>query len=387
MGLKRVSALRRYDYPDYAYDVVGWAVRTELDGAKVGEVEDLVVTEEGEPRYLDVDLGFLKKHVLIPLERAHADPVDKVVLVERLRADDFKSVPPLTHDLDDLTLDYERRLSEAYRTDVPASPRVGASGHVEDRLVRLGSMDGFRVRGDEDPRGWKVIAGDGTELGKTVDLVIDRNTLRAAYLLASIDEKGHDLERIGRHALIPIERVRLTDNKRVLVDGLFARDLARYPVYGGLPIETSVLDRIESFFDRLIGADAAAANVTTRQSVMGGPARHPRTFFGTHQTVEARVQEYRIADRETTTGVGSAEARGVARPLDRDRGELDSDEGRTLEADHPVLVRDTRAAGGDEREGVTVKSGDSEIRIRLRGDDIVIERQPPLESDVEPPPA
>lgn len=351
MGLKRVSALRAYDHPEYAYDVVGWTVRTEIDGAKVGKVDDLVVAEDGEPRYLDVDLGFLKKHVLLPLERAHADPVDRVVIVERMSAEHFEAVPPLTHDPEELTLDYERRLSEAYRLDLGAE-RAGAitAGEVDDRFVRLGSMEGFRVRGDEDPRGWKVLAGDGVELGKAVDLLVDRDSLRATYLLASIDEKGHELERIGRHVLIPIERVRLTDNKKVLVDGLFARDLARYPVYGGVPVETSLLDRIGDFFERLIGTDAAAADVTARRQVLSGPSRHPRAFYGTSAPV-------------------ARDATFVDEALDR----------------RPRVVDEGVRDADVESDAVTVKSGDREIRIRLRGDDIVIERQPAPEREAEPP--
>ncbi len=381
MGLKRVSALQEYEYPEYAYDVADWTVRTELDGSKVGKVDDLVVAPDGEPRYLDVDLGFLKKHVLLPLDRAHADPVDKVVIVERMSAEDFESVPPLTHDPDELTLDYERRLSEAYRIDARAERAEAAGVDVEDRFVRLGCMDGFRVRGDDDPRGWKVIAGDGVELGKAVDLLVDRDSLRAAYLLAAIDEKGHDLERIGRHVLIPIERVRLTEGKKVLVDGLFARDLPRYPVYGGLPVESSLLDRIGAFFERLIGTDAAAADVTVRGQVPSGPARHPRAFFGTSAPAPAPVD----------VDVDEDAARERDLPLTGRETVVDE----ALDRRPRVRARDERDArevryATDEVEGdaVTVRSGDREIRIQLRGDDIVIERQPAPEREVvEPPPA
>lgn len=387
MGLRRISAMQKYDFPDYAYDVTGWTVRTENDGAKVGKVDDLVVAEGGEPRYLDVDLGFLKKHVLVPLELAHADPVDKVIIVERMTAERFESVPALSHDPSDLTLDYERRLAEAYRIHPVVERDRSADVDVEDRFVRLGAMEGFQIRGDADPRGWKVIAGDGTDLGKAVDLLIDRDSLRAAYLLAAIDEKGHGLERIGRHVMVPIERVRLTDNKKVLIDGLFARDLARFPVYTGLPVETSLLDRIGNFFERLIGTDAAAADVTARRAVLSGPSRHPRAFYGT--TVgEPRVERVDLdpapAEPVDVDLDGTPERGGRLIATERETVVDEALDRRTEVLDDDVLAAD---AGSD---AVTVRNGDREIRIHLRGDDIVIEKQPTVrttERELEPPPA
>ena len=379
MGLRRVSALRDYDYPGYAYDVTGWTVRTQVDDAKVGKVDDLVVAEDGEPRYLDVDLGFLKKHVLVPLEHAHADAVDEVILVERMSAADFESVPALTHDPADLTLDYERRLTEAYRTGEADVSRGALGDRTSDQLVRLDGMDGFHIRGEDDPRGWKVIGGDGGVVGKAADLLIDRESLRAAYLLVEVDEKGHRLERIGRHLLIPIERVRLTDNHRVLVDGLFARDVGRYPVYGGLPVPDDALDRIGNFFQGLIGADAALADVGTRPYGTG-PARHPRAFFGTSSPTAGRGVEERdvleergpLGTREDLADRDFAEREVVrARDVDRD---IDTERERVVAtpvADRPATERPTRVG-----DAVTLESGDREIRIRLRGDDIVIERRP-----------
>ncbi|HSM36770.1 MAG TPA: PRC-barrel domain-containing protein [Longimicrobiales bacterium] len=349
MGLRRISTLDAYDFPAYAYDVRGWTVRTQLDDSKVGKVDDIVVAADGSPRYLVVDLGFLKKHVLVPLEYAHADAVEEFVVVERMSAADFESVPSFEDDMDNLTLDYERRLAEAYRVPV-VEHRPVYEEDIVDRLVRLDGMDGFRIRGEEDPRGWKVIAGDGRTLGRAVDLVVDRDSMRAAYLIASVDEKGLSLERIGRHVLIPIERVRLTDNKKVLIDGLFARDLQRYPVYGGLPIPTSVIDRIEAFFEGLIGRDAAAADVSARRPYESSPARHPRVFFGTSAPVTDRDE-----------------------PLVEDSVVYEDDpaleDGIAFEDDGPAVATVDRTD-----EGVTVQSGDHEIRIRLRGDDIVIER-------------
>lgn len=343
MGLQRVSTLQEYRYPEYAYDVRGWTVRTERDGRKVGTVDDVIVTEAGEPRYLDVDMGFLKKHVLVPLDRAFTESADRVVIVEGLEASAFEDIPAFRREPGELTLDYERRLADAYGGIHGRRP-VAAEPERDERFVRLDEMRDFRVKGDEDPRGWKIVSGDGNVLGKAVDLLIDRDTMRAGYLLAAIDEKKLDLERIGRHVLVPIERVRLTDDKRVLLDGLFARDVARYPVYAGVPVERDLLDRIGGFFDRLLGEDAAGVDVTAGSPAYY-PTRHPRKFFGT-TTVPAAPATESVTHFDEGGPVGVIDA-GHAYP-------------DTVESD-----------------AVTLREGDTAVRVVLRGGDIIIERRGP----------
>ena len=84
--MERLSHLRDYDVGRNMPDPRGWTV-VNREGSTVGEVKDLVVdTERMTATYLDVeldtkaiDLRDNDPHVLVPVERAHADGKHVVV--------------------------------------------------------------------------------------------------------------------------------------------------------------------------------------------------------------------------------------------------------------------------------------------------------------------
>lgn len=308
--------------PDAAYDVRGWEVRTEPDDATVGSVDDMLVDDHGTPRYLDVELEESGRHVLVPLARAHADRDDERVWVEGLREEQLEQLPDYDHDADSVTPEYEERLEEDYRRVVRGEAPEGPAD--EGRLVRLGAIEDLQVsEADTDPRGWTVVTGDGTEIGEVAELIVDRREMTARYLDVAVDEEILELEPVDRHVLIPVSRTRLhADDEYVSVDGLFARDLKDYPPYAGLPLAR---DREREIDEIYVSEEEAGKR---RWSDPG--ARH---FFG-WQGRPARPEE-RI-----------------------ERGE---DEARAGEPRR-------------EKKTATVPTGDGEVRIRVRGDDIIIEK-------------
>ena len=42
-------------------------------------------------------------------------------------------------------------------------------------------------RGDPDPRGYKVLAGDGRAIGDVEDLIVDTSALKVRYLVVDLD--------------------------------------------------------------------------------------------------------------------------------------------------------------------------------------------------------
>jgi hypothetical protein len=110
--------------------------------------------------------------------------------------------------------------------------------------------DEYEVAG-VDPRGWDVVTADGQTVGEVKELLMDPGAMKARFLDVSVDEKKLDLERVDRHILLPAERVRLERNKkRVVVGGLLAGDVARYPQYGGLPVQSRSARELDEFFER-----------------------------------------------------------------------------------------------------------------------------------------
>jgi hypothetical protein len=320
-------------HPD-AFDVRGWEVRTEVDDDKAGSVEDVLMDSAGTPHLLDVDLGGLSRHVLLPLTQAWADASRRVVWIEGIARDDLKRMPSYDHRPEALTSELEAKLVDDYEAVATGTARRKAAARPENgRLVRMGKGREFHVsKGSSDPRGWKVLGGDGAKLGKVVELIVDREDMRVRYLDLDVDERKHKLELIDRHVLVPVERARL-DHKRksVILDGLFARDLATYPVFTGLPLAKGLEDDVMS---RYRGQGPRA------QGWVDGAAR--RFFGGSRQRA--------ILATPPAPPKGSPELpRAVAEPA------------------HPALAEGETVMRPEEGE---------EVRIRVSGGDIIIEKHP-----------
>src|SRR5581483_2482259 len=133
--------------------------------------------------------------------QAWADASRRVVWVEGLCRDDLKRMPSYDHRPDALTAEFETKLVDDYAAIATSAQRRSATARAtNDRLVRLGKGKEFHVaKGSSDPRGWKVVGGDGTKLGKVIDLVVDREALSVRYLDVDVDEQDLKLEEIDRH--------------------------------------------------------------------------------------------------------------------------------------------------------------------------------------------
>lgn len=255
MAMRPISRMDDFSFPPDAWDVRGWIVRTRPDEEKVGKVEDMLLDHAGGLRYLDVNLGFLKKHVLVPLDHAWADRDDKVVWIETLTKERLHDVPEYALDPESLDAGYERRLDNIYGGTTATAHRdlVAPDLNVEEQLElrRLGDIeDDYRVAGD-DPRKWDVVTGDGRTVGHVVELMIDPGSMKARYLDVALDEDALDLEPVDRHVLIPADMVRLERKKKdVVVAGLLSGDMAGYPQYPGLPFRHRQAKQIQDYVGR-----------------------------------------------------------------------------------------------------------------------------------------
>lgn len=263
MALRPLSRTSDFAFPEDAWDVRGWNVRTDVDDEKVGSVDDMLLDHTGRLRYLDVDLGFLKKHVLVPLDRARADRQTETVRVEGMSKERLEAIPEYALDPETLDEAYERRLDAVYgRTRTSGgygTITTGVDPEAPIDLQRMGKLEGnYRVAGD-DPRGWKVVTGEGQKVGKVAELLMERGSMKARFLDVAVDEKSLEMEPVDRHVLLPAERVRLDRGKKqVVVSGLLAGDLADYPQYGGLPVTEGAARSLDDAFER-VGTDPTDA--------------------------------------------------------------------------------------------------------------------------------
>lgn len=245
MTLVPVSQRLGYRFPDGSIDVRGWRVISQ-DGKEVGEVHDLLVDDAGTPRYLDVDLGLFRKHVLLPIGQGFADRDEQVVRVPGLARDQFEAIPAYHHDLTRLTREYEAGLvaayssayaEERYRPRPPYAGAVYGPSELETpvhptgppALAPLSRLHDFRIpEGEPDPRGWSVAAADGAVIGRVADLLVDTAALEVRYLLCAVEAPGAPARRV----LVPTDAVRLDASRQtVRLKDLSPDQLALLPTY------------------------------------------------------------------------------------------------------------------------------------------------------------
>lgn len=118
-----------YD-PDYRAslgdsDLKGMGVYTQAD-EKIGTINDVLVDEDGQFRYLVVDLGFwiFGKQVLLPVGRSQIDQGSDRVYAIGMTREQAEHLPEFSDRLA-IDYDYEEKVRGVYRT-----PAVGASTNV-----------------------------------------------------------------------------------------------------------------------------------------------------------------------------------------------------------------------------------------------------------------
>ncbi|MBW3552863.1 MAG: PRC-barrel domain-containing protein [Gemmatimonadetes bacterium] len=237
MALTRVSGRERHDFGE-GYDVRGREVRTDVDDEKVGKVDDVLVDDNGSPRYLDVDLGFLKKHVLLPVGHARTSRDEDVVRVRGMVKEDFETIPEAIEG--EVDRRYETRLAGAYDARLSGDRAYGRPMYIgwSDRsrtvtppesVERVDQLQNVDVaEGQPDPRGWVVVTADGERVGRVDHLVGDTDAMKVRYL--SVDVAGGS----DRKVLIPTGYVDLdTDANEVRLNALESENVRRLPEYQG----------------------------------------------------------------------------------------------------------------------------------------------------------
>lgn len=228
-------------------DVRGWAVLTGDDGERAGTVHDLLLDREGRPLYLDVDLGVLRKHVLVPIGHARAEPRRRVVRLPGLTRDRLEQIPAWEHRLAQLTREFEDGLATAYARaygDLRRRPRPPWAGAIygpselespvrvegAPAFALLSRLPGHRIADREpDPRGWPVRTADGGDVGAVDDLVVDTTALKVSHLaVRTTDAAG------GERILVPAAFVHLDPGHRIVRLDLDSSDaLEEFPVWDG----------------------------------------------------------------------------------------------------------------------------------------------------------
>ena len=271
-------------------EFVGWDV-VDAAGEKAGTVADLLIDGSGRVRFVDVEYGFPRKHVLIPQERMQWG--ERRLIIDAWAREGLAGLPPYdpSRALDRGMLEEMRRVFPAvYDPDADAW-RAPVTGDA--RIIPLSKSRDFRLeKGAPDLRGWNVFGADGDRLGVVSQLLVDPGALKVRYLDVDVHE---DLFRLrdDRHVLIPLERADLRERgKDVWVEHLPTAALALLPAYTGGPVGPALEQAVEDAFSEG-GAPQLAPGKDgfVREEFIGEPLAGEEEYFE-----EDRLPERDLSD-------------------------------------------------------------------------------------------
>ncbi len=208
-------------------DLVGWDV-TDREGAKIGDLADLLFGRDGKIRYVSVNLGLFRKQVLVPARVLQWSPA--AIVVSPWTSAQVKALP--AYEGEPLTAAVLEEMERAHPRFYGDAPAVSDSG--EHRIVPLSEARDFRLaRGAPNPRGWTVFAGDNERVGVVKDMLVDPVAMKIRFISVDLADDLFNL-REDRHVLVPMETVELRERGQdAWVQGATATQIAALHAYTG----------------------------------------------------------------------------------------------------------------------------------------------------------
>ncbi len=225
-------------------DFVGWAV-LDAAGDRIGKVDELLIDRRGVVRYLDVDLGMFRGHVLLPVSQVDWGEGALVSRWSKAQVGMLPSYDPKHALTADVLNELERAHPRFYGDGAEAPLAIPG----EARVVPLSQARDFKlVGGAPDLRGWNVFAADRQRVGTVKDMLVDPSAMRVEYLAVDLADDLFSLKE-DRHVLIPTEAVDLQERGNdVWIRGVDTREVARLPAYTGGAVDPLVEERVKAAF-------------------------------------------------------------------------------------------------------------------------------------------
>lgn len=227
-------------------DLVGWDV-VDRAGEKIGTVSDILIDRRGKIRYLDLEYGLPRKHVLMPEEQLEWG--DRSFIVGRWAREDVRMLPAYDPQraLDTRALDEMRGAYPWFYSADADEWRSSPAG--EDRVVPLADAKGFKLqKGAPDLRGWNVFGSDGERVGTVDHMLVDPAALKIRYISVDLHDDLFVLKD-DRRVLIPLEQVDLKERGNdAWVKGATAAEIAALPAYLGGAVHPAMGRAIERVF-------------------------------------------------------------------------------------------------------------------------------------------
>lgn len=271
---------------------------------------------------------------------------------------------------------------------------------AEPRVAALGDLGDFQIAdGYPDPRGWRVIASDGTEIGTVHDLIVDTGAMRTRYLDVRLsDLPAFDrIETEERDVLVPVGAAQLAeDDDEVMLASMTAEQAAALPAYTHGEItreyENSVRGAVPAVGATTTGATSAGAGAVGAASAGDFYAHEhfdDRRFYGRN-----RAERAEHADTTPTSDKDEARMIRSEEELDVTKRKVSAGEAtlhKTVETEHvhePVTVQreevtiERRPVRADAASNTTISSDENEIRIPVMEEEVVVEKRPVVKEEI-----
>ena len=305
MAYSALSQFNDASFPSTLTDVRGFEVRTRDDDRKVGKVDDLVCTPDGQLRYLDVDLGgfFDPRHVVVPVGSAQVDRSNDVVWITGMTKEQIKALPDYTGDASTITTSYESSVRGVHGRDVNDADLYDQGRFYADR----GGADARNARivlseeqlsiGKRQVQAGEVSIGKRVEtehVRESVPVTREEVTIERHPISADAAASSRDLS-IGEDSIrVPLMREEVVAEKRVV------------------PTEEVVLNKRSVTEERVVEEDLRRERAVIDDSAIRADS-----------DVADRDASLDLDRDETTRGKGRNAARRAANALDDVKDRVD----------------------------------------------------------------
>lgn len=215
-------------------DIKGKAVYTQGTDEKIGTVKDIIVDEQGQLRYLVVDLGFwiFGKKVLIPIGRTQMDSKADRVYAVGLTKQQAEALPEF-NERTALDYDHEEQVRGVYRPQSAGS--TAAMTGATAAMASTPNRDSYTY--DQDASLYDVDAHDD----QTLKLYQERLVANKQRVKTGEVAIGKRLETETAQVSVPIEK------ERVVVERVTPQDAVRAVAPSSVNFGEGEVARIETY--------------------------------------------------------------------------------------------------------------------------------------------
>jgi uncharacterized protein (TIGR02271 family) len=205
-------------------DIKGMGVYSQGTDEKIGTISDILVDEQGQFRYLIVDLGFwiFGKKILLPMGRVRLDTGADRVYAIGLTKEQAEDLPEYNSDMTP-DYDYEERVRGVYRGE----QRLDSSASLDSSAAAMtGGMAGSAAARSKTP----AYNRDTYNYDRDADLYNKDQTLKLyeERLIANKQRRKSGEVEIGKHVETETARVAVpVEKERVVIERVTPTDAGK----------------------------------------------------------------------------------------------------------------------------------------------------------------